>query len=169
MARFAVVLALALPLGVSPEVALAHTPTPQEQGGDHLSKKQRCMKNKKCRDRRHRIHQVFRFCNTWACVKRVKAVRAKREAARAKRYDNMRIRFTRPYRAWLYSTRMCESGGNYSTNTGNGFYGAYQFVLSTWHSVGGWGYPHQNEPLEQDYRAVILLKRSGPGQWPVCG
>ena len=39
--------------------------------------------------------------------------------------------------------RMCESSDNYSINTGNGYYGAYQFDLSTWQSVGGSGYPNQ--------------------------
>jgi hypothetical protein len=64
---------------------------------------------------------------------------------------------------------MCESGGDYAINTGNGFYGAYQFTLHSWHAVGGWGYPNRNTPLEQDYRAVRLLKAGGPGNWPVCG
>lgn len=36
---------------------------------------------------------------------------------------------------WLYKLRMCESGGNYQTNTGNGYYGAYQFSQSTWDRV----------------------------------
>ncbi|HTK39521.1 MAG TPA: ubiquitin-like domain-containing protein [Patescibacteria group bacterium] len=36
---------------------------------------------------------------------------------------------------WLYKLRMCETGGNYSSNTGNGFYGAYQFMPSTWNSI----------------------------------
>jgi uncharacterized protein YabE (DUF348 family) len=36
---------------------------------------------------------------------------------------------------WLYKLRMCESGGNYQTNTGNGYYGAYQFSQSTWERV----------------------------------
>ncbi|MEA2826992.1 MAG: resuscitation-promoting factor RpfA, partial [Actinomycetota bacterium] len=37
----------------------------------------------------------------------------------------------------------CESGGDYSINTGNGYYGAYQFSLSTWQSLGYEGYPHE--------------------------
>jgi len=37
----------------------------------------------------------------------------------------------------------CESGGNPATNTGNGFYGMYQFTLETWQSLGGTGYPHE--------------------------
>jgi len=36
---------------------------------------------------------------------------------------------------WLYKLRMCESGGNYAINTGNGFYGAYQFMQSTWNNI----------------------------------
>jgi resuscitation-promoting factor RpfB len=36
---------------------------------------------------------------------------------------------------WLYKLRQCESGGNYQTNTGNGYYGAYQFSQSTWDRV----------------------------------
>ena len=63
----------------------------------------------------------------------------------------------------------CESGGNWATNTGNGYYGGVQFLLSTWRSVGGQGYPHENSPGEQAYRAEILKDRSGLGQWPVCG
>ncbi|MDX3189787.1 transglycosylase family protein, partial [Streptomyces sp. MN03-5084-2B] len=38
--------------------------------------------------------------------------------------------------AWS-KLRMCESSGRYATNTGNGYYGAYQFDLPTWRSVGG--------------------------------
>ena len=33
---------------------------------------------------------------------------------------------------WLLTLRLCESGGNYQTNTGNGYYGAYQFSIATW-------------------------------------
>ena len=46
-----------------------------------------------------------------------------------------------PGASYLAGLRECESGGDYSTNTGNGFYGAYQFTLSTWASVGGSGSP----------------------------
>ena len=41
----------------------------------------------------------------------------------------------------LEAIAACESGGNPGTNTGNGFYGKYQFTLSTWQSVGGSGNP----------------------------
>ena len=66
---------------------------------------------------------------------------------------------------WLSSTASCESHGNYRTATGNGYYGGLQFSLSTWRSVGGRGYPHQNPALEQKYRAVLLVRTGGTGHW----
>jgi hypothetical protein len=94
--------------------------------------------------------------------------RARRQMGWARWYLR-RHRVTRPYRAWLARTRACESGGRYGTNTGNGYYGAYQFDLSTWASIGGRGLPSAAPPLEQDYRAVVLLRRRGPSPWPICG
>ena len=64
----------------------------------------------------------------------------------------------------------CESGGNpQAVNTAGPYYGLYQFLESTWRSVGGTGIPTQNSASEQTYRAQILYNRSGAGQWPVCG
>ena len=64
--------------------------------------------------------------------------------------------------------RTCESGGRYTANTGNGFFGAYQFVPRTWRSLGYPGLPHQAPPEVQDEAARKLQARSGWGQWPVC-
>jgi hypothetical protein len=69
----------------------------------------------------------------------------------------------------LQRIAQCESGGNPSTDTGNGFYGKYQFTLSTWAGVGGHGNPAHASEAEQDMRAAILYSRSGPAPWPVCG
>ena len=63
----------------------------------------------------------------------------------------------------------CESGGNYSTNTGNGYYGAYQFSQSTWNAVGGSGVPSDASPEEQDMRAQMLYEQQGSSPWPTCG
>ncbi|RXR26862.1 resuscitation-promoting factor [Oerskovia turbata] len=62
----------------------------------------------------------------------------------------------------------CESGGNPTTNTGNGYYGLYQFSASTWRAVGGSGLPSQASAEEQTMRAQMLQARSGWGQWPAC-
>ena len=70
---------------------------------------------------------------------------------------------------WLARVRRCESGGNYRTNTGNGFYGAYQFDISSWRGAGGVGMPNTASRLEQDYRALVWRQRAGVGAWPVCG
>jgi len=64
--------------------------------------------------------------------------------------------------------RHCESGDRYSVNTGNGFYGAYQFHPRTWRNLGFPGLPHQAPPEMQDEAARKLQARSGWGQWPVC-
>ncbi|MBE7325321.1 DUF348 domain-containing protein [Nocardioides sp. Y6] len=62
----------------------------------------------------------------------------------------------------------CESGGNWSINTGNGYYGGLQFSAATWASVGGSGLPHQHSREEQIKRGKILQARAGWGQWPHC-
>jgi hypothetical protein len=64
--------------------------------------------------------------------------------------------------------RQCESGGNYGTDTGNGYYGAYQFTAGTWRSLGFGGLPSQAPPAVQDRAARELQARRGWGQWPSC-
>jgi hypothetical protein len=64
--------------------------------------------------------------------------------------------------------RRCESGGNYAENTGNGYYGAYQFSAATWHGLGFPGLPSDASPAVQDRAAQQLQARSGWGQWPAC-
>jgi len=63
----------------------------------------------------------------------------------------------------------CESGGNYSINTGNGFYGGLQFTLSTWAAYGGTGAPQNASKSEQIAVAERVLAGQGKGAWPVCG
>jgi murein DD-endopeptidase MepM/ murein hydrolase activator NlpD len=62
----------------------------------------------------------------------------------------------------------CESSGNWSINTGNGYYGGLQFSLSSWRYVGGTGYPHQASKAEQIKRAEMLLAKQGWNAWPAC-
>lgn len=63
----------------------------------------------------------------------------------------------------------CESGGNWSANTGNGFYGGLQFTPSTWAENGGTGSPAAASRDDQIRVARNVLQTQGLGAWPVCG
>ena len=65
----------------------------------------------------------------------------------------------------------CESGGNWSINTGNGYYGGLQFSYSTWNGFGGQRYAttaNRATKAQQIEIAQAVLKVQGPGAWPVC-
>ncbi|VEG29613.1 resuscitation-promoting factor [Actinomyces howellii] len=62
----------------------------------------------------------------------------------------------------------CESGNNPAANTGNDYYGLYQFSLRTWRAMGGTGYPHEADAATQTAMAQKLQAQSGWGQWPAC-
>lgn len=72
--------------------------------------------------------------------------------------------------ALLHQLRMCETGGNYQTNTGNGYYGAYQFSAATWNSMGtDYTSAHLAPSLVQDDAALRLARRAGfHSQFPGC-
>ena len=73
--------------------------------------------------------------------------------------------------SWLLKLRQCESGGNYQEDTGNGYYGAYQFSLGTWQRLGLSGLPSNAPPSVQDQAIVTNTNRSGGGlasQNPGC-
>jgi hypothetical protein len=66
----------------------------------------------------------------------------------------------------------CESGNNWSTSTGNGFYGGLQFTESTWLSYGGGAYaPSANRASQSEQITIAgrVLAGQGIGAWPVCG
>jgi resuscitation-promoting factor RpfB len=63
----------------------------------------------------------------------------------------------------------CESGGNPKAYNPAGFYGLYQFSLSTWRALGGKGLPTDYGYWEQTKRAWKLYKASGRSPWPHCG
>ncbi|MGW4383648.1 transglycosylase family protein [Kitasatospora sp. NPDC004531] len=65
----------------------------------------------------------------------------------------------------------CESGGNWSINTGNGFYGGLQFTSSTWAAFGGTAYAAQANLATKAQQIAVaekVLASQGPGAWPVC-
>jgi hypothetical protein len=63
----------------------------------------------------------------------------------------------------------CESGGNWSTNTGNGHFGGLQFKPATWASHGGRGNPATASRGEQIQVAERVLANQGLKAWPKCG
>jgi nucleoid-associated protein YgaU len=66
----------------------------------------------------------------------------------------------------------CESGGNWSINTGNGYYGGLQFSASTWAGYGGTQYAstaNQASKSQQIAIAEKVLAGQGKGAWPNCG
>jgi nucleoid-associated protein YgaU len=65
----------------------------------------------------------------------------------------------------------CESGGNWSTNTGNGFYGGLQFTASTWRAYGGAAYAARADLASRSAQIAVaerVLAGQGWGAWPAC-
>ncbi|HEY0168675.1 MAG TPA: transglycosylase family protein [Jatrophihabitans sp.] len=66
----------------------------------------------------------------------------------------------------------CESSGNWSINTGNGYYGGLQFSYSTWLAFGGGAYARRAD-LATKAQQIVIAERTligqGVGAWPTCG
>ena len=62
----------------------------------------------------------------------------------------------------------CETGGSWSENSGNGFYGGLKFSLGTWHAYGGQGMPNQASRSQQIAVAKRIQAKQGWGAWPAC-
>jgi len=66
----------------------------------------------------------------------------------------------------------CESGGNWSINTGNGYYGGLQFTQQTWEAYGGNTYAPRADLASREAQIAVAEKvyaDVGLGAWPVCG
>lgn len=66
----------------------------------------------------------------------------------------------------------CESGGNWSINTGNGYYGGLQFSASTWSAYGGSSYASTADQASKSQQIAVaekVLAGQGKGAWPSCG
>ncbi|MCU1528691.1 MAG: transglycosylase [Frondihabitans sp.] len=72
-----------------------------------------------------------------------------------------------PVSTWQ-ALAQCESGGNWATNTGNGYYGGLQFSQSTWTANGGTGSPAAASEATQISVAERVLASQGWGAWPAC-
>ncbi len=62
----------------------------------------------------------------------------------------------------------CESGADWTANTGNGYYGGLQFSLESWAEVEGETRPDLASRNEQIMRAEMLSELQGFGAWPAC-
>ncbi|MEV0253889.1 transglycosylase family protein [Streptomyces sp. NPDC050732] len=65
----------------------------------------------------------------------------------------------------------CESGNNWSINTGNGYFGGLQFKQSTWEAYGGTAYASRADRATKEQQIAVaekVLDAQGPGAWPVC-
>ena len=65
----------------------------------------------------------------------------------------------------------CESGGNWSINTGNGFSGGLQFHPQTWTGHGGGQYAPTAAQATREQQIAIaekVLASQGWGAWPAC-
>lgn len=73
----------------------------------------------------------------------------------------------------------CESSGNWSINTGNGYYGGVQFTQSTWAAYGGLAFADRADHASKVQQITIAERvlttgwngnaAQGKGAWPVCG
>lgn len=65
----------------------------------------------------------------------------------------------------------CESGGNWNTDTGNGYSGGLQFSPSTWRAYGGGAYASSAAGASREQQIAVASKvqqEQGWGAWPVC-
>ncbi|CAH0310824.1 transglycosylase family protein [Microbacterium sp. Bi128] len=80
---------------------------------------------------------------------------------------NAAVPATAPASTWD-SLAQCESGGNWATNTGNGYAGGLQFSASTWAAHGGTGSPANASRAQQIAVAEKVQASQGWGAWPAC-
>lgn len=62
----------------------------------------------------------------------------------------------------------CESGGNWSINTGNGYYGGLQFSASTWAAHGGRGSAASATKAQQIAVGERVVAAQGWSAWGSC-
>ncbi|QRP17907.1 transglycosylase family protein [Corynebacterium striatum] len=76
-----------------------------------------------------------------------------------------------PVSAWD-QVAACESGGNWQVNTGNGYYGGFQFSAQTWSGFGGQQYAPTADQVTKEQQIAVaeqVLAAQGAGAWPNCG
>jgi resuscitation-promoting factor RpfA len=73
-----------------------------------------------------------------------------------------------PMKVDLHKLRICESGDNYRENSGNGYFGAYQFAPTTWKALGYKGRPDRATAITQNRAARKEHRVVGWSAWPSC-
>lgn len=68
----------------------------------------------------------------------------------------------------MQALRFCESGNTYTRNSGNGYYGAYQYDLGTWGNFQGYARPDLAPASVQDAKFLETFNRRGWAPWPAC-
>lgn len=126
-----------------------------------------------------RLHLRDRVRPTYARAARYRPTRAlQRSNTRLRIAIRREVRARRRYRTALRAVRYstlhaiatCESGDDPRAIGGGGRYrGLFQMTFDIWGAVGGHGDPAAASVREQYYRAALLYRRYGSGQWPVCG
>ncbi|HWT46091.1 MAG TPA: transglycosylase family protein [Vicinamibacterales bacterium] len=129
----------------------------------------------------HRYVGTLRFFRRHARLARTAVGRRETRRARiwvavirrelAETRAQLRPRYSVP--AWFVGAATClhSHEGAWNSNTGNGYYGGLQFLLSTWASVGGVTRPDVASPQEQIYRAFLVWERDGGSfrEWGTAG
>jgi hypothetical protein len=116
-------------------------------------------------------------CRTKACWQRVHAARAEAWLKRERPAVWEWRRQPASWKRWAHSTSWCESGHRAHTSTGNGFYGAFQFLPRTWYASMRYVAPRLRTSrmphvLRWEHQAVVaiaLARNESPSHWPVCG
>jgi murein DD-endopeptidase MepM/ murein hydrolase activator NlpD len=65
----------------------------------------------------------------------------------------------------------CESSGDWSSNTGNGYFGGLQFTPATWNAYGGTRYAPRADLASREQQMAVaerVLHGQGPRAWPAC-
>lgn len=68
----------------------------------------------------------------------------------------------------MLKLRLCEAGNIYTRNSGNGYYGAYQFNIGTWNNFGGYARADLAPAEVQDAKFMETYNRRGWAPWPAC-
>ena len=68
----------------------------------------------------------------------------------------------------MLKLRLCEAGNSYTRNSGNGYYGTYQFNIGTWNNFGGYARPDLAPAEVQDEKFQATYATRGWSPWPAC-